>query len=83
MRKLAELYIKVSIIVRKGVSGLQKGFFWAQFRSSISELVEARAPPIQMHLSEKPKTFCCHFIAFLECTLNFEHFEKKNMSLIA
>ena len=35
--------------------------------------------PIQMQLSETPKTFC-QFIAFLEATLNFEHFEKKNQS---
>ena len=34
--------------------------------------------PIQMQLSENPKIFCCIFIAFLESTWNFEHFEKKN-----
>ena len=34
--------------------------------------------PIQMQLSEKPKTFSEFFIAFLESTLNFEHFEKKD-----
>ena len=41
--------------------------------------------PIQMQLSEKPKTFCQFFIAFLESSLNFEHFEKekKKVSLIA
>ena len=33
--------------------------------------------PIQMQLSEKPKKVCGFFIAFLESTLNFEHFEKK------
>ena len=38
--------------------------------------------PIQMQLSEKVKTFSHSFIAFLESTLNFEHFEKE-MSLIA
>ena len=32
--------------------------------------------PIQMQLSRKSKTFCQFFIAFLESTLNFEHFEK-------
>ena len=32
---------------------------------------------IQMQLSEKPKIFCCIFIAFLESTLNFKHFEKN------
>ena len=30
-----------------------------------------------MQLSEKPKTFPQIFIAFLESTLNFKHFEKK------
>ena len=30
-----------------------------------------------MQLSEKQKLFCCIFIAFLESTLNCEHFEKK------
>ena len=34
-------------------------------------------------LSEKPNTFFELFIAFLKSTLNFEHFEKKKMSLIA
>ena len=33
--------------------------------------------PIQMQLSEKPKTFSCNFIAVLEFTLNFEHFLKN------
>ena len=38
--------------------------------------------PVQMQLSGKLKTFSPFFIAFLESTLNFEHFEKKT-SLIA
>ena len=32
---------------------------------------------IQIQLPEKPKLFCCIFIAYWESTLNFEHFEKK------
>ena len=36
-----------------------------------------------MQLCQKPKAFCCFFIAFLESTLNFEHFEKKKKSLVA
>ena len=32
--------------------------------------------PLLMELSQKPKIFCCFFIAFLESTLNFEHFQK-------
>ena len=33
--------------------------------------------PLQMQLSVKPNASCCLFIAFLESTLNLEHFEKK------
>ena len=40
-------------------------------------------PPIQRQLSKKLNTFSQFFIAFLECKLNLEHFEKKKMSLIA
>ena len=29
-------------------------------------------------LSQKQKTFCGFFIAFLKCALNLEHFEKKD-----
>ena len=36
-----------------------------------------------MELSEKVKTFFALFIAFFQSALNLEHFEKKNMSLIA
>ena len=32
---------------------------------------------IQTHLSQKGKTFCRFFIAFLKCSSNWEHFEKK------
>ena len=34
--------------------------------------------PIQMQLSKKPKKICSIFIAFLESTLNCQHFERKN-----
>ena len=34
--------------------------------------------PVQMQLSKKPETFSQFFIVFLQSTLNFEHFEKKN-----
>ena len=36
--------------------------------------------PIQMQLSEKQKTFSEFFSAFLESSLNFEHFQKKDDS---
>ena len=42
LRKLPSLYINVSINVYKGVQGLQKVSFWAQFSSSKSELVETK-----------------------------------------
>ena len=38
---------------------------------------ENLAVPIKMQLYEKRKTFCQFFIAYLESTLNFEHFEKR------
>ena len=38
--------------------------------------------PIQMHLSEKQKTFSDFFCAFLKSILNFELFQKK-LTLIA
>ena len=37
--------------------------------------------PIQMQLSKKPNTFCCFFIAFLESTCNFEHFELYSLNI--
>ena len=30
-----------------------------------------------MQLSKKPKAICCNFIAFLESTLNSQHFHQK------
>ena len=34
-----------------------------------------------MQLSKKPNTFCCFFIAFLESTCNFEHFELYSLNI--
>ena len=36
--------------------------------------------PIQMQLSQKPKTFRQFVAAFLKTSLNFEHFQRKNDS---
>ena len=33
---------------------------------------------VQTPLSQKQKTFCGFFIAFLKCASNLEHFEKKD-----
>ena len=38
--------------------------------------------PIQTQLSEKEKTFCQFFSLFLKYNFNFEHFQKKKMTLI-
>ena len=34
--------------------------------------------PIRTSLSQKHKAFSQFFLAFSKCTLNFEHFEKKD-----
>ena len=34
--------------------------------------------PIRTQLSQKQKAFSQLFIAFSKCTLNFEHFQKKD-----
>ena len=36
------------------------------------------AQNVQTPLSQKQKTFCRFFIAFLKCAWNLEHFEKKD-----
>ena len=38
---------------------------------------ESLTQPIQILLSQKPKTFSQFFSAFLKSTLNFAHFQKK------
>ena len=40
------------------------------------------AQQVQTPLSQKQKTFCGFFIAFLKCAWNLEHFEKK-MSILS
>ena len=39
---------------------------------------EKLTQPIQILLSQKPKTFSKFFSAFLKSTLNFAHFQKKD-----
>ena len=36
------------------------------------------AQQVQTPLSQKWKTFCLFFIAFLKCACNLEHFQKKD-----
>ena len=40
--------------------------------------VQDSAQQVQTPLSQKQKTFCGFFIAFLKCAWNLEHFEKKD-----
>ena len=40
--------------------------------------VHDSAQQVQTPLSEKQKTFCGFFIAFLKCAWNLKHFEKKD-----
>ena len=41
---------------------------------------ENLALPVQMQSSKKLKIFCFNFIAFLECKLNLQHFQKKKQA---
>ena len=40
--------------------------------------VHISAQQVQRPLSQKWKTFCWFFIAFLKCACNLEHFQKKD-----
>ena len=44
-----------------------------------SHKMENLQPPIQMQLSKKQKAFYGVSIKFLNCSLSFEHFEKKEL----
>ena len=43
---------------------------------------ESLTQPMQIILSQKQQTFSPFISAFLKSTLNFEHFQKKEMTLI-
>ena len=49
----------------------------ANYKYSRSNEENLPLPPIQLQLSLKKKKNWCNFIAFLESTLNFEHFGKN------
>ena len=55
----------------------------ADYKYSLWDVHDS-AQQVQTPLSQKQKTFCGFFIAFLKCAWNLEHFEKKdeNPSLI-
>ena len=39
--------------------------------------------PIQMRISQKPKTNWCNLIAFFQSTLNLKHFEKNELHSVS
>ena len=47
------MYIKISVIVEKAAPGHDKGFFWTQSRSSISELSVGKILTVHHHGIEK------------------------------
>ena len=49
----------------------------ADYKYSLCNVHDS-AQQVQTPLSQKQKTFCRFFIAFLKCTWNLEHFEKKD-----
>ena len=67
----AKMSWKKSFLVRSDILGLLVNTFTADneyFRNNR----EIFLLPIYMQLSQKPTTFCCFLIAFLESPLNFE-----------
>ena len=67
---------KNSFLFRSEILGPLVNMLTAQYKCSCSNR-ENLPLPIQMESSKKLKTICQSFIAFLESTLNFEHFEKN------
>ena len=49
----------------------------ADYKYSLCNVHDS-AQQVQTPLSQKQKTFCGFFIAFLKCAWNLEHFENKD-----
>ena len=67
-------------LVRSEISGLLLTKFSGNYEDSRSN-TDKLPLPVEMELSEKLEISSGFFIAFLECALNFEHFEKKKEHL--
>ena len=63
--------------VRSEILGLLVNTLTAVYNYSRSN-TDKLPLPVRMQLPEKLETFSPFFIAFLESSLNFEHFEKKH-----
>ena len=72
-----KLIWKTSVLVRSEILGLFANTLTADDKNS-PHIWENIPQPIQMPLSQKPKTFWHSFITFWKCTSNFEHFEQKD-----
>ena len=72
---------KTSFSIRSEILGLLANTLTAVYEHSRSNMDKLKVP-MQMQLTGKLETFSMFFIAFLECALNCEHFQKK-VSLMA
>ena len=77
-----QLTLKKSLLGRCKISGLLPNTLSVDGKYSLLNR-ENLTQPIQMQLSWKQKTFSDFFSAFLKSSLNFEHFQKKKMTLMA
>ena len=76
----AEWNLKKAFLVRHKILRLLANTLTGDYQHSHN--MDNLTLPVQMILSQKPNTFCCFFIAFMESTLNGKYFEKK-LNLIA
>ena len=74
-----QLTCKKSLLVTSKISRLFPNTLSADGNYSLLNR-DSLTQPIQMQLSRKQKTFSEFFSAFLESSLNFEHFQKKDDS---
>ena len=77
-----QLTCKKSLLVTCKISSLFLNTLSADGKYSLLNR-DNLTEPIQMQVSRKQKTFSGCFSAFLKSSLNFKHFEKKRMTLIA
>ena len=71
-----ELTCKKSLLVTCKISRLFPNTLSADDKYSLLN-IDNLMQPIQMQLSRKQKNFSEFFSEFLKCSLNFEHFSKK------
>ena len=72
------LILKISPLVLGEILGVSVNTLTADGKCFVQDC-ENVPRPIQIQLSEKQKTFSQFFVPFLKPTLNFKHFEKKDV----